>query len=725
MIGIRGGGAWLAAAVLVALAAALGSLQGLGSLDLALADLLRPAAPPVASRIVIVAIDDASLASVGRWPWPRLRHAELIEQLIPCAPRAIGFDVLLSEPGGAADAVLEDVMRRSGHVVLPVSSQPGGADLRPLPAFERVATLGRADIAIDEDGVVRGVPLGVRDPEHFALALVRAAGDRAVFAGWQSSEVSLIDFRAPGAGIRQISAADVLSGGFDRSIFRDAYVLVGATATGVGDAYPTPALPERGLRPGVDVLATALDAVLQGTAARRAPPWVNALANALAVLVACVLLARVRADRAWLAVLCVIAGYALTVWMVRQAAGLQLLPLAGGGLVAVAYIASSTGWLHRTIAYVRAEISRLRSVSPVQTRLTGSGLADGLKALQEQSAAMFQAKTALEESLDRLPDCVFIVDQKHSLLLANSPARRAFSIADPRAIGDFQAFLDEHLDFAAQADRSNVLARGAELVECTAGTGKRFLLRSVPRTGAAGEALGWVVTLVDGAAPRPRGALSDEALGYLSHDMRSPQVSILSLLTLRREGALAGGDEEFLDRVGRLAETTLDYADAFIQFARAESAAYAREPQFLLEILGEVADELWSKAHAAGVAISVEGDDGVVCFGDRMLLHRAMQNLLDNAIRFSPAGTSVECRLRRDDREAVLTVRDHGAGFEGDPSALFEPYRQGRDARQGAGLGLAFVRTVVQRHGGRITAANAPGGGALFRIVLPATQAAL
>jgi CHASE2 domain-containing sensor protein/signal transduction histidine kinase len=716
----RGGGTWLAA-VLVALASALGSLQGLGSLDLALADLLTPRAAPSASRIVVVAIDDASLARVGRWPWPRLRYAEIIEQLMPLEPRAIGFDVLLSEPSGREDAVLADVMRREGRVVLPVSTQPGAADLRPLPAFERAAAaVGRVDIAIDEDGIVRGVPLGEHHPEHFALALARAGHAGATLAAWQSTEVSLLDFHASGAGFRRIAAADVLSGKFDTSLFRDAYVLVGATATGVGDAYPTPALPEHGLRPGVDVLATALDAVLQGSAVRRAPPWMNAIANALAVLAACMLLARVRADRAWLAMLGVLVACAAAVALCRHAGRVQLLPLAGAVLVAVAYIASSTGWLNRTIAYVRAEIARLRDTAPVQARLTGSGLADGLDELQHRSAAMVEARTTLEESLDRLPDCVFIVDGKHSLLLANSAARTAFGIAEAQSVGDFGEFLGRRLKFAAPDHAAKVLAQACDLVECTLDSGRRFLLRSVPRTGLAGEALGSVVTLVDGTAARPAGALDDEALGFLSHDMRSPQVSILSLLTLRREGALAGGEEEFLDRVGRLAETTLDYADAFIQFARAESADYAREPQVLLQIMGEVADELWSKARAANVKITVEGDDALACLGDRMLLRRAWQNLLDNAVRFSPAGSAIECELRREGSHAVLTVRDHGPGFDGDPAALFEPYRQGHGARQGAGLGLALVRTVVRRHGGSIEADNAPGGGARFRIALPA-----
>jgi CHASE2 domain-containing sensor protein len=85
--------------LMLLLAAGLGWQNGLGRLDLTIYDQLISASPrPAREDIIIIAIDDYSLAELGRWPWPRELHAQLIDQLSPTQPRAIGLDVILSEP---------------------------------------------------------------------------------------------------------------------------------------------------------------------------------------------------------------------------------------------------------------------------------------------------------------------------------------------------------------------------------------------------------------------------------------------------------------------------------------------------------------------------------------------------------------------------------------------------------------------------------------------------
>jgi signal transduction histidine kinase len=108
----------------------------------------------------------------------------------------------------------------------------------------------------------------------------------------------------------------------------------------------------------------------------------------------------------------------------------------------------------------------------------------------------------------------------------------------------------------------------------------------------------------------------------------------------------------------------------------------------------------------------------VVINGDAESLGDALRNLVDNAIAHGPAGSPVEIAVRSD---GVLEVRDRGPGIpREDREQIFEPFwRARKSSGEGAGLGLAIVRNVVARHGGRISVTDNPGGGALFRMKFP------
>jgi signal transduction histidine kinase len=107
---------------------------------------------------------------------------------------------------------------------------------------------------------------------------------------------------------------------------------------------------------------------------------------------------------------------------------------------------------------------------------------------------------------------------------------------------------------------------------------------------------------------------------------------------------------------------------------------------------------------------------------NRELMARAINNLLGNALKFSPAGSSITCAVESHPRAWAVLVRDEGPGIAEElRSRLFEPFIRGSATANidGAGLGLAFVKTVAQRHGGRVLLESPPGRGSAFRLVLP------
>ena len=204
-------------AVLTLLTALLAWQNGLGRPDLTLYDAaVNLNGRAASSDIVIVAIDEASLTAIGRWPWPRAVHAKLLEKISAHRPKAIALDLILAEPElaageatgsgsgaphGSADTVLARALRQAAPVVLPVlleyTSSPGAMRATmPLPALAESATaLGHIHVEIDSDGIARSVflregpaetaqdsPNPARLWPHFALALKQAGAPNTVTA---------------------------------------------------------------------------------------------------------------------------------------------------------------------------------------------------------------------------------------------------------------------------------------------------------------------------------------------------------------------------------------------------------------------------------------------------------------------------------------------------------------------------------------------------------------
>ncbi|MCB2055006.1 MAG: EAL domain-containing protein [Geminicoccaceae bacterium] len=241
----------------VALAVAFTSADVLRPLERLTGDLLRhhAAAVPSFDRVALVAIDAASLGAVGRWPWPRDLHADLVDRLGADGATVIGFDILFAEPDPAdpaADAALVRAVRDAGRVVLAmiVEERPGGPSVivRPFEPLRQAArALGVAQFPVDPDGEVRRLfdPAGVGEGDFRPLAsmLVGAGGDAADIGG------ALLPPAGALASLPVLPAVDVLAGDYDPGLVEGRIVLIGVTASGVArtvsvpDGYDTRVLP--------------------------------------------------------------------------------------------------------------------------------------------------------------------------------------------------------------------------------------------------------------------------------------------------------------------------------------------------------------------------------------------------------------------------------------------------------------------------------------------------
>jgi signal transduction histidine kinase len=141
----------------------------------------------------------------------------------------------------------------------------------------------------------------------------------------------------------------------------------------------------------------------------------------------------------------------------------------------------------------------------------------------------------------------------------------------------------------------------------------------------------------------------------------------------------------------------------------------------LRALLDAAAVRFASNAAARGVRIDVRAESGLQVADQDNGLERVFDNLLENALRYAPAGSAVDIDASARAGTTRVTVADHGPGIPTDErTRVFERFHRGPGASgAGAGLGLAIARTIVDAHGGRISAATTPGGGATFVVELP------
>lgn len=785
---------WILAVLLTLLAAALGWQNGLGRIDYTLYDatLARLGRTP-SSDIVIVAIDEASLARIGRWPWSRTVHAALLDRISAAKPRAVAFDLILTEPEQAGgDTAFATAIERSASatavrpavpVVLPVLMESAATDALktslPVPGLAAAASaLGHIHVELDEDGLARSVflleGLVESDPSksvtwpHFALALMEAGlprtagqalpGERNPMktgtpGAWRRDYWIRIPFAGPPGTYAKVSYADVLRGVVPASALTGKFVLVGATAAGLGDAYATPVSGRGRAMPGIEIHANVIDTLLGGRALVRAAPLGNALASAAIVFAAMLGLRRLSPRRGLLMIMLLIGSVLLACWVLLLTAQVWFAPAACLAALLLAYPLWSWRRLEAAMHFLGDEFRRIQSEPAILPAPAGAGL-QGLDILDQRFTALEAAAAQLRDTrrfvadtLNSHPDGILVADTAGTILLANRAASIVFGLTAPEALHGRQvADLMRHWTDRAGQPVSGLweaFTAGpgpAAAFELTTPDERNVLAHSARGAGAGGATLGWIFSLINVTALRTAEARRDEALAFLSHDMRSPQSSILALLELHALDPDHHPLANVHERIEAYVRKTLDLSEQFLQVSRAETKTYELEPVDAAEICSAAIDDTWEAAGKKQIALTLRppktADPPPVLAADRSLLTRAVSNLLSNAVKYSPAGTAVMVTIDRLTAPAgsapsgsavstlVIEVADQGYGIsEADQQHLFSRYRRfstpGQPKAAGAGLGMVFVKTVTERHGGRIEFDSAPGKGTRFRLLLP------
>ena len=396
---------------------------------------------------------------------------------------------------------------------------------------------------------------------------------------------------------------------------------------------------------------------------------------------------------------------------------------------------SFTVWpMGRRLAALRRNVHRLADTTLPSWRWTErddlAGLTNELSAittrLRDRLDELTEERDRAGQILDALDDGVLLLDGAGRLLVANPVARSWFGLpADLRPGLPAKRVLGvpQVNDLAEQAFEARAPVVGS--LTLVFPEPRTLAMRAFPLAdrGPTGRI---VVTMTDITQRRRLEVLRRDFVANASHELKTPVAAVRALaetlLTALPDDPDAG--RRFAERVGREAERLEVLVRDLLDLSRVERGTLDVEPVDLVGLAKEVAGGYADLAEERRVKLRTELRPDVSVRGDRAQLGLLLSNLLDNALRHTPARGSVRVRLDTVESRAVLQVADSGEGIPaGERSRVFERFYRVDKARArqtgGTGLGLAIVRHVAEAHGGDVRVDSELGRGATFTVTLP------
>ena len=329
---------------------------------------------------------------------------------------------------------------------------------------------------------------------------------------------------------------------------------------------------------------------------------------------------------------------------------------------------------------------------------------------------------AVRSSLRAIELGILVFDSDGEEIYRN-PAGHFASMTRPA-----QAVIDgEVRDLVLEMRDANLQAPSEREVELYGPPHTVLLVRALP--SLVDDALGFVVIIDDVTKDRKLAEVRRSFVANVSHELRTP-VGAISVLA---ETMAASDDPATIERLGERLTTAAhrlgDMIEDLLELSRTEGDEVAEaELVSIADIAADVVANLSAAADAAGVTMAIAVDPAnLAVSGDRRQLRSAVQNLVDNAIKYSESGGEIRISAQIRGQWASISVADQGIGIpESDLDRVFERFYRVDAARRretgGTGLGLSIVRHVAINHGGDVSAFSVEGEGTTFTIELPAAD---
>ncbi len=821
---------------------------------------------PPPDDIVIVGVDEYSLSQLGRWPWPRRTHAQLLDALTRAGTKAVMLDIIFTEPDPydmTGDRLLAQAIRRNGNVVLPVLFEQryiGGQLIETLPLPELIASarsLGHAHVELDADGITRSVYLkeGLGDAywPHVSLSLLELTGtvpsilpgqpnpgsDTPTLNVLQRGNHVMTPYAGPPGHFTHISFAKLIEESPLSTellaTLENKIVLIGATASGLGDLLPTPVSALNHPMSGVEINANIFDALRHGLIIEPVTLSTRLLLSGLIALLPVLLFPRLSPRAALLmsavlisgtlaltsvllarlhlwfppapVLLALIFAYPLWSWrrleyanqflsqelkrlneepallssqrrdtestmaFIKNVIPIKAWSLYQGTSHCVTHwgerLSPPTGpppehsnttwhriqpdtndyWLGIAMALPRpptAEESRLMLdvIHPYLDEETPAATApielfeERVMQLQQAENRIRTMRRFLDDSLNQMSNGILVINNLGQIVFINAKALSYLNIeASPQTLRDEPVIpLLDAIGIEGIEQWPQLLARTLVNASTTQAHGHTpkgldLLIQINPLSLEQHHINGVIINLSNISVIRANERQRLETFSFLSHDLRAPLTSLLALVEVSRNQPQQNINEEFLKRVEMYANRTLTLADDFLQISQLEHRVDLKfEAVDIGMIAANAIDAVWDDSSRKKIKVSDQiPPDPIYVRGDPGLLERALLNLLNNAIKYSEEGATVTLTIKVIEETVHCCIKDTGFGIPQEAlGQIFERYfridNAGHSNIPGSGLGLSFVKSVIEKHNGSIEVESEAGKGSQFCIRLALTH---
>ena len=696
-------------------------------------------------RIVIVGVDEPSLSALGRWPFPRRFHGELLSHLH--GARAISFDFFFPE-ASADDRSLSVAMQAAPPVLLPVAFVDNDEALLPTPSLSGYAGLGHIETLLSGDGIVRRVSLAPKKGiPAFSVGTLNISGLS------MPSDVGLqehiINFYGSEDTFLTLSYKDVLAGRYSPDFFRDRFVLIGAKALGLGDSHVT-AFTRITPTPGIEIQATILANILNQSFISTRPQLTFVLIGIIWLLAVFVWPeAGERRNLIWngffsgfIVLLALVLFYQHLFF--NYAAPLlflvitYLLHLFQAVVDATRHILQQAYELDQQLderlqqTYAQGGVALVQMPGKVATLLSPGGIQEHLQRLKNAARALSFQHHFLENLLGKeLPPIILWNGRNGKMVFANTAFNmfwRAFSPEQAASSPSYDTFTESVSALRHEETQNVDLADPSEVnifdIQVHMPQGRRFLQGNLHHLSVPGTDFdGILVVLQDITDIKELERVKDEVVSIVSHELKQPLTVILGYGQMLTEG-LGGAERMYAEKICGQAERLNRMIRDFLDIARLESGRQQvkRFPFPLERVVDEALDTIKTSAAKKSIRLTENTPTKTTPYlGDEALLIHAVLNLLDNAVKFSPAETIVEVSLQEEADQFVLKIADQGPGIPKEElESVFNKFQRGSRTEKddGFGLGLHLVHQIIEGHRGTIAALDVPLG-ATFEIRLP------